>query len=405
MALAACGVDSGSDSEPIAPANPDAGGSPEPAEAFDPVVMVGEITDNVILPQYAEAASVTDEFASDGGALSAYCEAIGSSEESTARETARDAWRSTMSTVQATEMHAIGPAAENADALRSQMLSYASGTLSTCGLDISAVLNEEEGFDIGTRSLNQRGFGAIGYLLFNDDLTHTCAAQVPETQSWDDRTEDDRELARCNLARTVASDVAAAANEVNEDWQTYRTTFASEENVGDSLQLLTDGIFALDKLVKDLKLGVPLGINSSCSKIACPEIVESIYSENSFANIRDNLVAFRNLFTGADGSGFDDFITEEGFPEVSARFTENTDAAIAIIEGVSGGSLYQEALSINSESQATACNNAFADPDTSSDLVGCRLTGAVKRITDDLKIDFVTIVGVLIPDSAQADND
>ena len=128
-----------------------------------------------------------------------------------------------MSTVQATEMHAIGPAAENADALRSQMLSYASGTLSTCGLDISAVLNEEEDFDIGTRSLNQRGFGAIGYLLFNEDLTHTCAAQVPETQSWDDRTEDDRELARCNLARTVASDVAAAANEVNDEWQTYRS--------------------------------------------------------------------------------------------------------------------------------------------------------------------------------------
>ena len=62
-------------------------------------------------------------------------------------------------------------------------------------------------------------------------------------------------------------------------------------------------------------------------------------------------------------------------------------------------------LGATCRSQATACNNAFADPDTSSDLVGCRLTGAVKRITDDLKIDFVTIVGVLIPDSAQADND
>ena len=60
--------------------------------------------------------------------------------------------------------------------------------------------------------------------------------------------------------------------------------------------------------MKDLKLGVPLGINASCSAVACPEIVESIYSANSFANIRDNLVAFRNLFTGAEGSGFDDYI-------------------------------------------------------------------------------------------------
>ena len=34
-----------------------------------------------------------------------------------------------------------------------------------------------------------------------------------------------------------------------------------------------------------------------------------------------------------------------------------------------------------------------------------QINGAIKRVTDDLKIDFVTIVGTSIPDSAQTDND
>jgi hypothetical protein len=49
--------------------------------------------------------------------------------------------------------------------------------------------------------------------------------------------------------------------------------------------------------------------------------------------------------------------------------------------------------------------NAAAAPDVESDLVGCRLVGLLKRVSDDLKIDFVTIVGVSIPDGVQSDND
>ena len=59
------------------------------------------------------------------------------------------------------------------------MLGYSSGTLSTCGIDQAAILNSREGFAISTRAANQRGFGAVGYLLFNEDLTHSCASQVP----------------------------------------------------------------------------------------------------------------------------------------------------------------------------------------------------------------------------------
>ena len=91
-------------------------------------------------------------------------------------------------------MHAIGPAAKNEGALRNRVLGYSNGILSTCGIDQAAILNSREGFAISTRAANQRGFGAVGYLLFNEDLTHSCASQVPETQSWDALTTAEKRL-------------------------------------------------------------------------------------------------------------------------------------------------------------------------------------------------------------------
>jgi hypothetical protein len=60
---------------------------------------------------------------------------------------------------------------------------------------------------------------------------------------------------------------------------------------------------------------------------------------------------------------------------------------------------------VGSEGDAE-CTNAFANPDQpSTQFPTCTLYGMVKRIVDDLKIDFVTIVNVSIPGGSQSDND
>ena len=79
-------------------------------------------------------------------------------------------------------------------------------------------------------------------------------------------------------------------------------------------------------------------------------------------------------------------------------------ATLAVID-IADASVNTEVASIQTVAQETACTNAAAAPDQPNQLNVCRLAGSIKRITDDLKIDFVTIVGVMIPDSAQSDND
>ena len=407
-------MDSSRDPEPPrAPAPPaaDAGQQEEEEEqtqAFSTEAMLANLVDAVIVPNYETLAERTADFAADDGPLADYCAAIGTDADDAATAAVQDAWRVAMAAVQATEMHVFGPAADNSEALRKRVLSYADAPLSTCGVDISAVLAGEGDFDIRSRALNQRGYGAIEYLLFNDDLGHTCAPQVPSTADWNDLDASERRLARCTLAREIAQDAAEAAADLVQDWSAdggdYRARLLDPESTGDALQHLTDGIFALDLLVKDRKLGIPTGIHDDCSASACPELVESPFAANSLANIRANAASFKTLFEGGEGFGFDDFIVHEEFPDVAERFRANTQALLDHIDGIDTP-LNEQALAIASQDRATECMNAFANPDTPAELSACSLVGLVKRVTDDLKIDFVTIVGVSVPGNAQTDND
>ena len=412
LTLAGC-VDSSREPEQPRPAPPPptAGGDEEEVEQeaeFTTLNMLANLADAVVVPNYVALADSTGAFAADDGVLAGYCEAIGTDTEDAARTEARDGWRDAMAAVQTTEMHVFGPVADNGEALRKRILSYADAPLSTCGVDISVVLAGDEGFDIQSRSLNQRGYGAIEYLLFNDDLTHTCAPQVPATADWNGLGETERLQARCELAHVIADDAAEAAATVADRWDPdggdFRGTFLDPETTGEALQHLTDGIFAMDLLVKDRKLGIPTGIHDDCSTAACPNLVESPYARNSLTNIRANAASFKTLFEGGDGLGFDDFIVNEDFADVADRFAANTQDIIDYIDDIDHA-LYDQVLAIEDDDRGTECLNAFSGPDLRAELSACTLVGLVKRVTDDLKIDFVTIVGVALPGGAQTDND
>ena len=196
---------------------------------------------------------------------------------------------------------------------------------------------------------NQKGLGAVGYLLHDNDLEHSCSSLVSTTSDWNSKSESDRKTLRCSAALKIAQDVASAALSVRDQWvNSYRSDLVSESSAGDNLQAVSDAIFYYEKGIKDKKLGIPLGINAGCSALSCPAQVESQYSLSSLQSIRINSESFLKVFQGGSGRGFDDFIGHEGFPEVSARFATNTNAVIDAVATIEVP-LYEQATSINTE--------------------------------------------------------
>lgn len=391
----------------------DSGDGSAPAD-FDFTAMLEHVVDDIILPAYESFESRAAELAGASGSVQAYCDAIGTAGESDARAAAQQDWEAAMNEWQQSELWIIGPAAANGAFLRNRINAFDENLrLSTCAADQAVVLAQQPGFDISTRSVNHRGLVVLEYLLFNDDLTHTCPGQITETQNWNNLSETERKTQRCDYARLAADDTVDAAGELIAGWQpdggNFRAEFLDPARAEESLNALSDALFYLDTHTKDLKLGVPIGIHADCGDDNCADEVESLYSRHSLANIENNLLGFQQIFSGNSGSGFDDIIVNQGYPDVAQDMSADIDAALdsvqSVREAAGSGGLYAEAAAISDTTARTQCDNAAANPGTPGNYPVCALHGHLKRITDALKTDFVTIVNVDLPDRAQSDGD
>ena len=376
------------------------------AGTYDTRCMLTALVDEIVIPNYVELAGQAATFSSQDGPLGSYCSAISTDNEGDAFQSANSAYRELVKAVQRVEMHAIGPAADNAFSLQYRLNSFMAGPISTCGIDSVAASSN---VDITARPANTRGIRALDYLLFNTELDHTCASQVTATKGWNDLTQSERRSLRCDAAMLVASDIADAAYSINSAWQitdgNYRAVFLEESNTFQSLQATTDSMFYLEKGTKDAKIGMPLGIIAACPDLTCPDFVEAPHSGNSLANVITNLEIWSEMFSSNAATGFDAHIENEGWPEVSQEFKSNLAQALELANSIDE-SIASQVSDIETESEETECTNAFSNPDTTSDAFPmCTLYGLVKRVVDSLKIDFVTIVNVEVPGGSQSDND
>jgi predicted lipoprotein len=378
------------------------------SDTFDRSVLMTNLVDNIFIPNYQSTALLAEAFSNDSGSLASYCDAVGTTGEAAALDAVKTGWLAVMDAVQKTEMHVLGPALRNDEALQKRIHSYSTGTLASCALDQAVIESAGATFDVSSRAFNQRGMSAVEYLLFNSDLNHSCSSQVAATADWNNLNENDRKTQRCELAQKLANDITDASSDIYTQWvegdNSYRAEFLLEEKLGENFQLITDGMFYLETFTKSQKLRLPLGLDDSCSSVTCPNLVESPYSESSLLNIETNTNEFLRIFNGGDGVGFDDLINAEEYAEITLRFQSQLNDVSAKIKEISTPLVDQVAL-VEADATEQVCINAFANPDQDSDISACSLAGLLKRVTDDLKIEFVTIVGVALPGRVQSDND
>jgi len=370
------------------------GSPPKPdsaADGFDRNALLAHLASNVYLPLQADFAA---KAAALPPAVSAYCTAL----DAPTQNAARAAFGAAIDSWEAAEAVLVGPAAMDNKALRG--LIYSWPLISPCELDrrTASRLANPGSYDLATELVNTRSLSAIEFLLYPPNDNHNCPQPPP---GWD-ALGANLAAARCQLALVLATDVAEKAQTLYTAWKPDGGNYVGElakAGTGDSsiktaqaaVNLVSDGLFYLDAMTKDMKLGETTGIQvNSCQTVqeACVREVELRYADRQTIALRRNLFAFRQVFTGttatSDGPGFDDYLAFVEHKDLADRMTASIDAALVDLDALPASFL-------------GALSTSYAQVVTSYH--------AVDKITDDLKSQFLTVLALDIPDDVATDND
>ena len=123
----------------------------------------------------------------------------------------------------------------------------------------------DEAYDISSKSFQRKGLAAIEYLLFSQNMNHSC--ETTDVENWNAMDDSDKTLARCHYAELAATDVIAKAETVITSWQDPSALnsgaylmAASDTELHSRLNAITDAMFYFDTSTKTSKLAVPMGI-------------------------------------------------------------------------------------------------------------------------------------------------
>lgn len=218
----------------------------------------------------------------------------------------------------------------------------------------------------GTQDAAAKGFPALEFLLFSEEDS-IVLQQLQNENHW--------AYFKANFDM-VQTKIAA----VNDAWKgTYRSDFAGNtgSSVGSSISLLVNQLNYDFELLKNAKIGIPLG--KKTLGITQTDKIEAPFSKQSLALASANLVAIKEAFTGKESQGFDDYLDALG-----AKYNQN-DLSDEIIAGFEEA---ETALNQIATDLANAIENEPSKVETAHT--------ALQNLVVLLKVDMPSQLGVQI---------
>ena len=315
-----------------------------------------------------------------------------------ARENAQIAWADALRAWQALELMQVGPAASSLTALGGENIRdqiYSWPVTNACRIDqVTCRFNFEDDTYFETALPNSIGFDALETVLFSTPNENSCSSQsgINRDGTWDDVGADGIAQARADFADVLTAQIAVELQRLRDAWEggfgEELATSGQGSEVFDTatkgLNAIYDGLFYIETFVKDRKLGWPLGLRD-CGQEDCTDQVESTAAGVSHQWLAANLDGFRALYTGGeDGIGMYDLLVsvdEEMLADSVLRKLDDADAAVdTLTDGLN--------------------DTMRSDPDKLEEV-----HGAIKGVTDLVKVDIATVLSLTVPSEAAGDND
>ena len=389
LLLTACGGSSSSSTSSQADACDDLASS-----TFNCSTMLTDLVEQGVRPLVSDLKTQLSQLNS---ATITYCADINVTANLT---TAKNAWLSTMATIEQLQAMEFGPSTNVDNGLNSY---YSWAETSPLNIDIEIAKNAQ--FNAGLSTIdNRKELKAIEYVLFSPGTISNTVTEV--VQEWTAAANGDTTVIqndRCDYAKLVTANLASKATEFESSWNSY--TLASEAGTKQAAaNIATDAMFFADKQIKDAKVKAAL-------PQATAETFDASKLESQFANVSkehliNNLKGLKRIFTANDnGQGIDDYLAAVNEADLATLMISQIDAAISNLEAIEG-TLNTAVTTGTSFETCSALANNGSNADGLSDIEElCKFQFTITQLTDSLKEDFILATKFTTPSSVSGDND
>ena len=277
-----------------------------PREAYNEGVLLSNISENIILPAYTNAASKATS-------LKTAAKSFTDSPSASTLAEVRAKWSEALFAWQHIAHFQIGPA--NDITLKEHVNTYPANVV-RIGDNINGGSYNLESI----ANFEAKGLQAVDYLLNgiggNDN---DIIAQY---------TTDANANNRKNYLNDLAGDIDTKINSVKSTWEnSYKNTFnnATGVDIGSSISLIINELNEhYERRIRDGKVAIPSGARTF-SKTPLPDMAEARY-DNTISRdlLLESLEALEMFYKGKDGQGLDDYLNH-----VEATYNDqNLDATI-----------------------------------------------------------------------------
>lgn len=365
--------------------------------------VLASLAERVILPTYRAFATQAEALAAAASAL-ATAEAEGDDGASGALEAARAAWRDAVDVWQQAEVFKLGPASPMGSSpggadLRDRIYSWP--IVNPCRVDQDTMAGTSDPAELADSPVNVRGLAALEVLLFDPDRFNACPGSIAMNLdgSWAALSDEELRRRRATHARAVALDLAGSAEALVTAWDRSGGAFVDKlgragleptyDSAQAALNALSDALFYVESDVKDMKVAGPLGLRD-CPTDVCPDRLESRFAGRSREHILNNLRGFRlgilggDPLTEPDALGFDDLLEAIGQGPLAADLSAAIDGALVACAAIA------EPIEATLASDPASVQAAY---------------DALKRVTDILRGDFISVLDLELPKRVEGDND
>lgn len=218
----------------------------------------------------------------------------------------------------------------------------------------------------GTQDASAKGFPALVYLMYAGDVADVLS-NLQNQNTW-------------TYFKTNFEFVQTKTSTVYNAWKNgYTNDFAGNtgSSAGSSISLLVNQLNFDFELIKNAKIGIPLG--KKTLGVSQTDKVESPFAKQSVALALANLNSIENAFKGTSGSGLDDYLDALG-----ARYNQN-DLSDEILNGFAESRAALEAID---NDLATAIETETSKVETAHT--------ALQNLVVLLKVDMPSQLGVQI---------